>query len=81
MKCEKLGNHTISYQSLLLSTTVLNEKDHIFITVTQNTIKCHKFHQPMNGVLKLKQLSPAVMAYQDVTESHSTTMIIFLETF
>ena len=25
MKCEKLGNHTISYQSLLLSTTVLND--------------------------------------------------------
>ena len=24
MKCEKSGNHTISYQSLLLSTTVLN---------------------------------------------------------
>ena len=26
MKCEKSGNHTISYQSLLLSTTVLNDK-------------------------------------------------------
>ena len=26
MKCKKLGNHTISYQSLLLSTTVLNDK-------------------------------------------------------
>ena len=25
MKCEKSGNHTISYQSLLLSTTVLND--------------------------------------------------------
>ena len=25
MKCKKLGNHTISYQSLLLSTTVLND--------------------------------------------------------
>ena len=25
MKCEKPGNHTISYQSLLLSTTVLND--------------------------------------------------------
>ena len=28
MKCEKLGNHTISYQSLLLSTTVLNDSNH-----------------------------------------------------
>ena len=26
MKCEKSGNHTISYQSLLLSTTVLNDR-------------------------------------------------------
>ena len=25
MKCEKLGSHMISYQSLLLSTTVLND--------------------------------------------------------
>ena len=25
MKCEISGNHTISYQSLLLSTTVLND--------------------------------------------------------
>ena len=25
MKCKKLGNHTISYQSLLLSTTVFND--------------------------------------------------------
>ena len=25
MKCEKLGNHTISYRSLLLSTTILND--------------------------------------------------------
>ena len=25
MKCEKSGNHTISYQSLLLTTTVLND--------------------------------------------------------
>ena len=25
MKCEKSGSHTISYQSLLLSTTVLND--------------------------------------------------------
>ena len=25
MKCEKSGNHTISYQSLLLSTTILND--------------------------------------------------------
>ena len=25
MKCKKSGNHTISYQSLLLSTTVLND--------------------------------------------------------
>ena len=25
MKCKKLGNHTISYQSLLLSTTILND--------------------------------------------------------
>ena len=25
MKCEKSGNHTISYQSLLLSTTALND--------------------------------------------------------
>ena len=25
MKCEKSGNYTISYQSLLLSTTVLND--------------------------------------------------------
>ena len=25
MKCEKSGNHTISNQSLLLSTTVLND--------------------------------------------------------
>ena len=37
MKCEKSGNHTISYQSLLLSTTVLNDKlskyakNHIFM--------------------------------------------------
>ena len=30
MKCEKSGNHTISYQSLLLSTTVLND---IFTTM------------------------------------------------
>ena len=29
MKCEKSGNHTISYQSLLLSTTVLNDIDFI----------------------------------------------------
>ena len=26
MKCEKSGNHTISYRSLLLSTTVLNDE-------------------------------------------------------
>ena len=26
MKCEKLESHTISYQSLLLSTNVLNDK-------------------------------------------------------
>ena len=26
MKCEKSGNRTISYQSLLLSTTILNDK-------------------------------------------------------
>ena len=26
MKCEKSGNHTISYQSLLLNTTILNDK-------------------------------------------------------
>ena len=25
MKCENFGNHTISYRSLLLSTTVLND--------------------------------------------------------
>ena len=33
MKCEKLGNHTISYQSLLLSTTVLN--DNIILGLNQ----------------------------------------------
>ena len=27
MKCEKSGNHTVSYQSLLLSTTVLNDTE------------------------------------------------------
>ena len=27
MKCEKSGNHTIFYQSLLLSTTVLNDTE------------------------------------------------------
>ena len=31
MKCEKSGNHTISYQSLLLSTTVLNDYCDILI--------------------------------------------------
>ena len=33
MKCEKLGNHTISYQSLLLSTAVLNDSDFVFMFV------------------------------------------------
>ena len=35
MKCEKSGNHTISYQSLLLSTTVLNDShmiEHVWVT-------------------------------------------------
>ena len=32
MKCETSGSHTISYQSLLLSTTVLNDT-HIYIHV------------------------------------------------
>ena len=42
MKCEKSGNHTISYQSLLLSTTVLNDNQYqkenfsIIISVAQN---------------------------------------------
>ena len=35
MKCEKLGNHTISYQSLLLSTIVLND---ILSTIVLNDI-------------------------------------------
>ena len=28
MKCKKSGNHTISYQPLLLSTTVLNDSEY-----------------------------------------------------
>ena len=31
MKCEKSENHTISYQSLLLSTTVLNDNIYIYL--------------------------------------------------
>ena len=37
MKCEKSGNHTISYQSLLLSTTVLND---IYIYSAVATLVC-----------------------------------------
>ena len=36
MKCEKLGNHTISYQSLLLSTTVLNDTYYTWVTHVSN---------------------------------------------
>ena len=31
MMCEKSGNHTISYQSLLLSTTVLNDITELYV--------------------------------------------------
>ena len=32
MKCEKSGSHTISYQSLLLSTIVLNDNHTLAVT-------------------------------------------------
>ena len=45
MKCEKSVNHTISYQSLLLSTTVLNDEcDNGVLTVKTYA----------NGVLTVK---------------------------
>ena len=34
MKCEKSENHTISYQSLLLSTTVLYDNSYYFVFLT-----------------------------------------------
>ena len=45
MKCEKSGNHTISYQSLLLSTTVLNDIASLVnpIDVKLSARKCHYF--------------------------------------
>ena len=37
MKCEKSGSHTISYQSLLLSTIVLNES---IIVLNDKNVHC-----------------------------------------
>ena len=39
MKCEKSGSHTISYQSLLLSTIVLN--DELLVVVLSHGLYYH----------------------------------------
>ena len=46
MKCEKSGNHTISYQSLLLSTTVLNDI-YVYIYISPPSM-LHVFTQVYN---------------------------------
>ena len=55
MKCEKLGNHTISYQSLLLSTTVLN--DNFGICKLDSVQICHRAHMLQNVALHTVQFN------------------------
>ena len=52
MKCEKSGNHTISYQSLLLSTTVLNDT---FICFSYVVIKMYEGKSPNTQAKDHKQ--------------------------
>ena len=55
MKCEKLGNHTISYQSLLLSTTVLND-----VCSISHSQKCEDFDLYISKIMFLKMTDHAV---------------------
>ena len=53
MKCEKSRNHTISYQSLLLSTTVLNDYGVFAASNMQGQLHAYKSLLQHSGIARL----------------------------